>query len=109
MAKEAAAAAKPMSKSAIVNEIAEKTELSRKQVTAVFDSLNDIIKAQVGKKGPGVINVMRLVKVYKVSKPAQKAGKRPNPFKPGEMMEVKARPARTVIKVRPLKDLKDMG
>lgn len=100
---------KPMTKSAIVAEIAEKTELSRKQVTAVFDELNNIIKGQVGKKGPGVINVMRLVKVYKVTKPAQKAGTRPNPFKPGEMMVVKARPARTVIKVRPLKDLKDMA
>jgi hypothetical protein len=41
-------------------------------------------------------------------KPATKATQKANPFKPGEMMTVKARPARTVIKVRPLKGLKEM-
>jgi hypothetical protein len=33
---------------------------------------------------------------------------RDNPFKPGEKMEVKAKPARNIIRVRPLKLLKDM-
>jgi nucleoid DNA-binding protein len=103
-----AAAAKSMNKSALLNDIANMSGLTRKQVSSVFDSLTEILKQQVGKKGPGVLNVMRLVKVYKVQKPAQPAGKRPNPFKPGEMMEVKAKPARNVIKVRPLKDLKSM-
>jgi hypothetical protein len=51
---------------------------------------------------------MRLVKVYKKQMPARKAGTRPNPFKPGEMIEVKARPAYNVVKVRPLSDLKAM-
>jgi hypothetical protein len=41
-------------------------------------------------------------------KPATEAATRPNPFKPGEMMDVKAKPARRVVKVRPLKNLKDM-
>jgi hypothetical protein len=49
-----------------------------------------------------------LAKVTVVRKPATKAGQRPNPFKPGEMMEVKAKPARNIIRVRPLKMLKDM-
>ena len=35
-------------------------------------------------------------------------GMKPNPFKPGEMMEVKAKPARNVVKVRALKPLKEM-
>jgi nucleoid DNA-binding protein len=99
-------AAKPLNKSAILNEIAQGTGLSRKQVASVFDELTKVIKNQVGKKGPGVMNVFGLVKVYRVFKPAQKAGTRPNPFKPGEMMEVKPKPARHVIKVRPLKELK---
>ncbi len=103
-----ATAAKSMNKSTLLNEIAEASGLTRKQVTSVFDSLTNILKGEVGKKKDGVLNVMRLVKVYKVQKPAQPAGKRPNPFKPGEMMEVKAKPARNVIKVRPLKDLKSM-
>ena len=99
-------AAKPMNKSAMLQEIAKETGLTRKQVASVFDELTKVLKSQVGKKGPGVINVYGLIKVYRVFKPAQKPGTRPNPFKPGEMMVVKARPARNVIKVRPLKELK---
>ena len=99
-------AAKPMNKSSMLDSIAKETGLTRKQVSSVFDSLTGVIKNQVGKKGPGVMNVFGLVKVYKVSRPATKAGTKPNPFKPGEMMTVKAKPARTIIKARPLKDLK---
>jgi len=102
-------AAKPMNKSAILDTIAKETSLTRKQVSSVVDALTGVIKNQVGKKGPGVMNVFGLVKVYKVNKPATKAGTKPNPFKPGEMMTVKAKPARTVIKVRPLKELKGIG
>jgi hypothetical protein len=40
-------------------------------------------------------------------KPAVKAHTRPDPFNPGQMMQVKAKPARKVVKVRPLKGLKD--
>jgi nucleoid DNA-binding protein len=104
-----AAAAKSMNKSNLVTEIANATSLTRKQISGVFDALTDVLKREMGKKGPGVLNVMRLVKVYRVTKPAQKEGMRPNPFKPGEMMVVKAKPARNVIKVRPLKDLKSMA
>jgi nucleoid DNA-binding protein len=100
-------ATKPMTKSALIEELSTATNLSRKEVSSVFDELNKIIKSQM--KKAGVLNIMRLVKVYRKSIPAQKAGTRPNPFKPGEMMEVKARPARTAIKVRPLKDLKDIS
>jgi nucleoid DNA-binding protein len=100
-------ATKPMTKSALIGELSTATNLSRKQVSSVFDELNKTIKSQM--KTAGVLNIMRLVKVYRKSIPAQKAGTRPNPFKPGEMMEVKARPARTAIKVRPLKDLKDIS
>jgi nucleoid DNA-binding protein len=98
---------KPMTKSALIQELSTATTLTRKQVSSVFDELHKIIKGQM--KKAGVLNVMRLVKVYRKSIPAQKAGTRPNPFKPGEMMEVKARPARSVVKVRPLKDLKDLS
>ncbi len=105
MAKEAT---KPMTKSAMLAEIAETTSLTRKQVAAVFDALQNIIKKQMSKKGPGVLNVMRLVKVYRKDYPATQAGMKKNPFKPGEMMEVKAKPAHTKIKVRPLRDLKEI-
>ena len=41
---------------------------------------------------------------------AKKARKNvPNPFKPGEFMDVAAKPASTSVKVLPLKRLKDMA
>ncbi|MDX2200859.1 MAG: HU family DNA-binding protein [Phycisphaerae bacterium] len=98
---------KPRGKSEIYNAVAGDTGLSRKQVASVFESLSNHIKKDLG-KGPGVFAVPGLMKITVVKKPAVKAGTRPNPFKPGEMMQVKARPARKVVKVRPLKALKDM-
>jgi hypothetical protein len=47
-----------------------------------------------------------LMKLTATFKPASKATTKPNPFKPGEMMEVKAKPAKTVLKIRALKNLK---
>ncbi len=105
-----AKAAKSMSKSEVLNKLAEATELSRKQVGSVIDALGALIAGQVGKKGPGVIAVAGLVKIQRIQKPAQPAKKGvPNPFKPGELMDVAAKPAKSVIKVRPLKSLKDMA
>lgn len=101
-------AAKAPNKSQVFTQIAERTGLTRKQVSAVFEELGSAIKDNVGKKGPGQFVVPGLMKITVNKKPATKAGTRPNPFKPGEMMEVKARPARNVVKVRPLKNLKEM-
>ncbi|CAA9435804.1 MAG: DNA-binding protein BpH2 [uncultured Phycisphaerae bacterium] len=102
------AAAKAPNKSQVFTQIAERTGLTRKQVSAVFEELGTTIKENVGKKGPGQFVVPGLMKIIVNKKPATKAGTRPNPFKPGEMMDVKARPARNVVKVRPLKSLKEM-
>ena len=100
-------AAKPASKSEIVTRIAESTELSRKQVSSVFEALSNEIGNAVGKKGPGVFAVPGLMKITVIQKPATKARKGINPFTKEEVM-FKAKPARTVIKIRPLKKLKDM-
>jgi nucleoid DNA-binding protein len=100
--------AKPQSKSQTFADLAEKTDLSRKQVAAVFDALADIIRRELGKKGPGVFTVPGLLKLKTVNKPATPATTRPNPFKPGEMMEVKAKPATRKVRAVPLKSLKEM-
>ncbi len=63
-------AAKVATKSEILANIAEQTELSRKQVAAVFVSLSEQIKANVGKKGPGTFVVPGLMKIIVVQKPA---------------------------------------
>ena len=104
----ATAAAKPASKSEIVTRIAESTDLSRKQVKAVFDALSEQVKAAVGRRGPGVFTVPGLMNVTVIQKPATKARKGINPFTKQEQV-FKAKPARKVVKVRPLKALKDMA
>ncbi len=101
-------AGKAATKSEIIANIAATTELSRKQVASVFDALADQIKAALGKKGPGLFVMPGLLKVMVIQKPAVKARKGINPFTKQEQM-FKAKPARKVIKVRPLKALKDMA
>lgn len=100
---------KPMTKTEIMNALAEGSGLTKKEVGSVIDSLTDLIAQNIGSKGPGVFNIPGLMKIQVVRKPATKAATRPNPFKPGEMMEVSAKPARNVVKVRPLKGLKEMA
>ena len=105
----AAAPKKSMTKSEILNAIAEDTELTRKEVSSVLDSLSQQISRSLGRRGPGVFTLPGLVKIEKRKIPARKARKGvPNPFKPGELMDVPAKPASTKVKVRPLKNLKEM-
>ncbi len=101
-------AAKLPTKSEILSSIAETTELSRKQVASVFDALSGLIKKNVGKKGPGMFTVPGLMKIVVIQKPAVKARKGINPFTKQAQM-FKAKPARKVIKVRPMKALNDMA
>ncbi len=101
-------AAKAATKSEILTNIATATELSRKQVASVLEALSGQIEHAVGKKGPGVFAVPGLMKITVIQKPATKARKGINPFTKEEVM-FKAKPARKVIKVQPLKALKDMA
>jgi nucleoid DNA-binding protein len=101
-------ATKAATKSEIMTNIAKATELSRKQVSAVFEALSEQIKFAVGKKGPGIFAVPGLMKIIVIHKPATKARMGINPFTKQEQM-FKAKPARKVIKVRPLKALKDFA
>ena len=100
---------KAMSKSAVFQALAEKTTLSKKQVAEFFDALTDLIKRELGKKGPGVVNVVPGMLQLKLKRmPASKARQAPNRFKPGEMMTIKAKPARNVVRPRALKALKEL-
>ncbi len=100
--------AKHATKSEILTSIAAETELSRKQVGAVLTALSEMLGKAVSKKGPGIFVVPGLMKVSVITKPATKARMGINPFTKQEQM-FKAKPARRVIKVRPLKALKDMA
>ena len=95
-------------KGQILGEIAESTELSKKQVSAILDELSGLIERHVKKGGAGEFTLPGLLKIKTVKKPARKARKGvPNPFRPGELMDIAAKPASNKIKVLPLKALKD--
>jgi len=100
-------AKKAMTKSEILAAIAQDCDLSRKQVAGVLDALAKCMKK--GIKDAGVFTIPGLVKVEKKIIPARPARKGvPNPFKPGELMDVAAKPASAKVKVRALKALKKM-
>lgn len=97
-----------MTKSQIFTEIGDNTDLSRKQVAAVFDELELLIERSIKKRGLGEFTVPGLMKVTTVKKPAKKARKGVNPFT-GEEQMFKAKPASIAVKVRPLKKLKEFA
>ena len=98
-----------MNKTQMLSEIAEQTELTRKDVAAVFTALNGVIARHVKKGAVGHFTIPGLLKIKTVTKPAQRAKKDvPNPFRPGELMDVQAKPASTRVKIVPLKGLKDL-
>ena len=100
---------KSMTKSELLNAISEDTDLTRRQVSEVLESMSTQIKWSLGRRGPGMFTLPGLVKVEKKRVPARKAKKGvPNPFRPGELMDIAAKPASTKVKVRALKNLKDM-
>ena len=109
MAQKTAATKKPMTKSELLNAISDETHLNRREVSAVLDALSAQISTSLGRRGAGAFTLPGLVKIEKKKVPARPARQGvPNPFKPGELMDVAARPATTKVKVRALKNLKDM-
>ncbi len=97
-------------KSALYAHIADDTGLARKDIAKVFESLGDVIEGHIKSRGAGEFKVPGLLKIKVNKKPATKARKNvPNPFRPGEFMDVSAKPARKVVKILPLKALKDMA
>jgi len=101
-------AKKPPTKTEIQGNIAEATGLAKKEVGAVFDALQDEIRKSLSNRGAGVFSLPGIVKIEKkkvAARPAEKNWR--NPFT-GEMQERPAKPAYTKIKVRALKNLKDM-
>ena len=100
--------AERQNKTQILQQIADATELSKKQVQAVLDELTNVIEGHVKKKGIGEFVLPGLLKITTVKKPATKARKGINPFT-GEEVTFKAKPASTSVKVRPLKKLKEFA
>lgn len=97
----------PMKKTAILNEITTSTGLTKNQVSSVFEELEILIERHIKKGATGQFIMPGLMKIEVKRKPATKARKGINPFT-GEEAMFKAKPARNVVKIRPLKKMKDM-
>jgi len=102
-----AAAAKPRSKRDIFRTIADHVGIHRRDVAAVFHAMAHMIKADLSKNGAGVFKVPGLMRITVKRKPATKARMGINPFTKEQVM-FKAKPARNVVRVRPLKTLSQM-
>ena len=85
----------------------EATELSKQQVTLFLDELGKLIASNLKEDGPGAFAVPGLMKIKVVRKPATPEREGINPFTK-EKTTFKAKPARNVVKITPLKGLKDM-
>ncbi len=101
------AAKKPMTKSEILASLSESTGFTKKEVACLFEELSALIGKNLKPRGPGVFTIPGLSKIKVVRKPATKARKGINPFTQEECI-FKAKPARNVVKILPLKGLKDM-
>ena len=100
---------KPMTKSQILNKIAEDNELPRKTVVAIFTQLSELIVSEINPKSrvaPGMFTIPGIARVKTRKKPAKKARKGTNPFT-GEEMMFKAKPASVALRILPVKALKD--
>ena len=97
---------KPATKTEILKTLSDNTGLSKKDVGNVLDQLLELIKHDLGKKGPGMFTLPGLLKLKVVRKPATKAKQGINPFTK-EPMTIKAKPARNVVRAVALKSLKE--
>lgn len=114
-AKSAAKSSKPaairpvkdrLTKSALTSLIAERTELSRKQVSDVLGELEGAMLGSVHPNGNGEFMFPGLFKVTLRKVPARKAGTLIRNPATGEMMKAAAKPASVRVKVRALAKLK---
>lgn len=96
-----------MTKSQVYAELADNLDCSKKQVGEFFDELTLLIERHVKARGAGEFTLPGLCKIKVIKKAATKAKPGVNPFT-GEAITIKAKPATKVIKVKPLKKLKDM-
>lgn len=93
-----------LTKSQLIEKIASSNELAKKDVKGVLETLATIGYKEL--KKTGVFLVPGFAKFVVIKKPATKARKGTNPFT-GEPMTFKAKPARKIVRARPVKAAKD--
>lgn len=94
-------------KTQIINYLASTTDIKRKDVIALLDAMTQLFKSHLSKNGPKEINFAGLFKCLLIHKPATKARNGINPFT-NQPTVFPAKPARNVLKIRPLKKMKEL-
>ncbi|MGV3482829.1 MAG: HU family DNA-binding protein [Planctomycetaceae bacterium] len=101
-------APKALTKTQIITNISDSTELSKKDVAAVFDALFGEIQSQLKKGGPGQFTIPGLCKISLKDVPAKPKRKGRNPADGSEIW-LNPKPASKKLSIRPLKALKDLA
>lgn len=99
---------KPFGKTQLVNAVADMISMTKKETSMAIDALLEVLSLHLKHKGPGEFTLPGIAKFRVVNKPAVKSRKGTNPFT-GEPMVFAAKPARNVVKIKPLKKLKDIA
>ena len=92
-----------LTKAQLIEKIAELQKLAKKDVRLMMEALTTVGHKELKKSG--VFLLPGFAKFVVVKKPATKARKGVNPFTGQEMM-FKAKPARKVVRARPVKAAK---
>jgi nucleoid DNA-binding protein len=100
-------AGKRLTKAQVIAELASSSDLDKKSVGRVFESLLELIRKQLSARGPGEFVVPGLVKLRVVKKPATKERQGINPFTK-EPITIPAKPASKKVRATALKNLKDL-
>lgn len=95
-----------LTKSALLNMIAEQNGLTRKQASEVLNTIEGAMLGSVHPKGAGEFIFPGVLKVTLRKVPARKAGTMIRNPATGEMMPAAAKPASVRVKIRPLSKLK---
>ena len=106
MAPKTTAVKEAFTKAQIIATIAEDTGMTKKDVSAVLESLGIIIERHIKPRSVGRIALPGLMTIKRVKKKATKARKGRNPAT-GEEITIAAKPAHNVVKITPAKALSD--
>ena len=98
----------PLTKGGLIKTIMDMTDLAKRDVASVLESLHTLIEMHVRSRGPGKFVMPGLLKITVVKKAARPARKGINPFT-GEEQMFKAKPAHKVVKIKALKKLKEQA
>ena len=95
-----------LTKSALIDLIAEQNDLPRKTAIGVFNTLESVMLGSIHPRGVGEFTLPGLLKITLRKVPARKAGTLIRNPATGEMMKGTAKPASVRVKIRALSKLK---